>query len=278
MSFRGIAAAVVVGVFAWAMPGHAVDTAVPGRSGASGLGPLVGLQVAASDDTTDSPDPGVEQPAAPEPAEVAAPAEPDWLASPPDPARHNLWVPSVEWATALSLTIPLFMIDPSAFNVAPISADRFADAWTEPPDWDDGDGIVANYILHPIMGAEAYLTVRNRDYGPIESFLFSSAVSFTWEYLIEAWVQQPSAIDLVTTSPIGSVQGEIRYQLRRRIAQWRRSVGRDALLVLIDPVEALHRYIGKQFLNQTSDATSETMGSALNFGPDQANLMITLRY
>ncbi len=277
MSFRGIAA-VVVGVFAWVMPGHAVDTAVPGRSGTFGIRPQAGLQFAASSDIIAAPDAGAEQPAEPAPAEDAAPAEPDWLASPPDPARHNLWVPSLEWATALSLTIPLFMIDPSAFNVAPISADRFADAWTEPPDWDDGDGIVANYILHPIMGAEAYLTVRNRDYGPIESFLFSSGVSFAWEYLIEAWVQQPSAIDLVTTSPIGSVQGEIRYQLRRRIAQWRRSLGRDALLVLIDPVEALHRYIGKQFLNQTPDAPSETMGSALNFGPDQANLMITLRY
>ena len=60
--------------------------------------------------------------------------------------------------------------------------------------WDDGDGIVANYVLHPIMGAEAYLTLRNRDYGPIESFLFATGVSVAWEYLFEAWVQHPSAV------------------------------------------------------------------------------------
>ena len=59
------------------------------------------------------------------------------------------------------------------------------------------DGIVANYVLHPIMGAEAYLSVRNRDYGPIESFLFATGVSVAWEYLFEAWVERPSAQDLL---------------------------------------------------------------------------------
>jgi hypothetical protein len=178
----------------------------------------------------------------------------------------------------LALTIPLFLIDPSSFNVDPISADNFADAWTQPPDLDDGDGIVANYVLHPIMGAEAYLTVRNRGYGPIESFLFATGVSIAWEYVFEAWVQHPSAVDLLTTSPIGSLQGELRFQMRRRIARWSPSAGRNALLILVDPVEALHRYIGKQVLNRSNDATDETVGSSLNFGPDQARVMITLQY
>jgi hypothetical protein len=170
------------------------------------------------------------------------------------------------------------MIDPSAFNVDPISADNFADAWSRPPDWDDGDGVVANYVLHPFMGAEAYLMLRNRDYGPIESFLFATGVSFAWEYLFEAWVQHPSAVDLVTTSPIGSLQGELRFQMRRRIARWSPSAGRDALLILVDPVEALHRYVGKEFLNRSNDATDETVGSSLDFGPDQARVMITLQF
>jgi len=127
----------------------------------------------------------------PVPTEARAPSS-DWLASPPDPARLNLWVPTLEWATCLSLTIPLFLIDPSFVNVGPLSSDTFAEAWTQPPDWDDGDGIVANYVLHPFMGAEAYLTVRNRGYGPVESFLFATAVTFMWEYVFEAWVQHPS--------------------------------------------------------------------------------------
>src|SRR4029450_5088905 len=154
---------------------------------------------------------------------------------------------------------------------------NFADAWTRPPVWDT-DGAIANYVLHPIMGAEAYLTVRNRDYGPIESFLFAPAVSVGWEYLFEAWVERPSAQDLLVTSPIGSLQGELRFQMRRRIARWRPSVGRDALLILVDPVEALHRYVGKTFLNRSNDAPVEPMGASLSFGPDQARLMVSLQF
>jgi hypothetical protein len=120
--------------------------------------------------------------------------------------------------------------------------------------------------------------VRNRDYGPIESFLFATAVSVGWEYLFEAWVERPSTQDLLVTSPIGSLQGELRFQMRRRIARWNPSVGRNALLILVDPVEALHRYIGKTFLNRSNDATDETMGSSLSVGPDQARLMITTRF
>jgi hypothetical protein len=161
------------------------------------------------------------------------------------------------------LTIPLFMIDPGFVNTGTVSADHFVDAWTRPPVWDT-DGIVANFVLHPIMGAEAYLTVRNRDYGPIESLLFSTGVSVGWEYLFESWVERPSIQDLLITSNIGSLQGELRFQIRRRVARWSPSVGRNALLILVDPVEALHRYIGKTFLHRSTDATDETMGSSLN--------------
>jgi hypothetical protein len=128
------------------------------------------------------------------------------------------------------------------------------------------------------MGAEAYLTVRNRDYGPITSFLFSTGVSTGWEYLFEAWAERPSAQDLLTTSTIGSLQGELRFQMRRRIARWSPSAGRDTLLILVDPVEALHRYIGKTFLKRSNDATDETVGSSLSVGPDQARVMITLQF
>jgi len=211
------------------------------------------------------------------PAETPARSEPDWLAIPPDPARHNLWVPTAEWATALALTIPLFMIDPGFVHTGTVSPDHFVDAWTKPPVWDT-DGPIANYLLHPIMGAEAYLTVRNRDYGPLTSFLFSTAVSVGWEYLFESWAERPSAQDLLITSNIGSLQGELRFQVRRRIARWEPSLGRNALLILVDPVEALHRYVGKTFLHRSDDATGDTMGSSLDIGANQARLTITTRF
>ena len=269
MSLPGISSAVFAGVLVLAMPVYAVDTGVlPGSHGAAFSGPS-GI--------TSLADSGLEQSG--EPAQGAAPArsKSDWLTAPPDPARHNLWVPTAEWATCLALTIPLFATQPSFVNVGTISADNFVDAWTRPPEFDD-DTFTANYVLHPIMGAEAYLTVRNRGYGPIGSFLFATGVSVSWEYLFESWVERPSIQDLLVTSPIGSLQGELRFQIRRRIAQWSPSVGRDALLILVDPVEALHRYIGKKFLNRSKDATDETVGSSLNVGRDQARVMITLQF
>jgi len=268
MSLSGISSTVLAGVLVLAMPVYARDTGVlAGSHGAAVSGPS-GI--------TSPADSGFEQSG--EPAQEArARSESDWLTIPPDPARHNLWIPTAEWATCLALTIPLFMIDPSFVNTGTVSADNFADAWTLPPVW-DSDGIVANYVLHPFMGAEAYLTVRNRGYGPIESFLFATGVSVGWEYLFEAWVERPSAQDLLITSPIGSLQGELRFQMRRRIARWSPSAGRDALLIIVDPVEALHRYIGKKFLNRSNDATVETMASSLNFGPDQARLTLTMQF
>ena len=269
MSSRGCSLAVFAGALVLAMPVYAVDTGVlPGSHGAAVSGPS-GI--------TSPADSGFEQPGEPAQGETRAPSESDWLTIPPDPARHNLWVPTTEWAVALALTIPLFMIDPAFVNSGTVSADHFVDAWTRPPVWDT-DGPVANFVLHPIMGAEAYLTVRNRDYGPITSFLFATGVSVGWEYLFEAWVERPSAQDLLITSPIGSLQGELRFQIRRRIARWNPSVGRNALLILVDPVEALHRYINKEFLNRSNDATDETVGSSLNVGPDQARVMITLQF
>ena len=284
MSPRRISSAVLAAALVLATPGPAVASVVRGASSETIVAAPNWLEAGGQGAAFSGPggisapdDSGFDQPAEPVQDEARARSESDWLTAPPDPARHNLWVPTVEWATALSLTIPLFMIDPSFVNVDPISADNFVDAWTRPPVWDT-DGVIANYVLHPIMGAEAYLMVRNRDYGPLESFLFSTGVSFAWEYLFEAWVERPSAQDLLTTSPIGSLQGELRFQLRRRIARWNPSAGRDTLLILVDPVEALHRYVGKEFFNHTDDATDGTMGSALNFGPGQANLMVTLRY
>ena len=269
MSLPGISSIVFAAALTLAVPAYAVDTGVlPGSHGVAASGPS-GI--------TSPADSGLEQSGEPAQGEALARSEPDWLTSPPHPSRHNLWVPTAEWAVALALTIPLFMIDPAFVNTGTVSTENFVDAWTRPPVWDT-DGVIANYVLHPIMGAEAYLTVRNRDYGPFESFLFATAVSVGWEYLFEAWVERPSAQDLLTTSPIGSLQGELRYQMRRRVARWSPSVGRNTLLILIDPVEALHRYLGKTFLNRPNDATDETMGSSLSVGPDQARVMITMQF
>lgn len=269
MSFRSIVSIVLASALVVAVPVHAVDTVVLfGRDGAG---------VGRPGEIPSLADSGFEPSGEVAAEDAPARRERDWLADPPHPARHNLWVPTAEWTVALALTIPLFMIDPAFVNTGRVSSEHFVDAWTRPPVWDT-DGVIANYLLHPIMGAEAYLTVRNREYGPFESFLFATAVSVGWEYLFEAWVERPSGQDLLVTSPVGSLQGELRYQLRRKIAQWRPSFGRNTLLILVDPVEALHRYLEKTFLDRSHDPMNETMGSSLSVGPGQARFAITTRF
>ncbi|MFN2427240.1 MAG: DUF3943 domain-containing protein [Candidatus Binatia bacterium] len=252
---------VFAGALALATPVYAAETGgLPGGHGAAFGGP---------DQTTSSDDNGQLGEVAE--GEALEQSEVDWLTAPPAADRLSVWIPTAEWTVALSLTIPLFLIDPSFVNTGKFSADTFAEAWTNAPVWDT-DGAVANYVLHPMMGAEAYLTLRNREYGPLESFLFATGVSFAWEYLFEAWVENPSGQDLLVTSPAGALLGELRFQIRRRLTRWSPSLGRDALIVLVDPIEAIHRYIGKD------DAAEETMNSALNFGPDQAQLMLTMQF
>lgn len=252
---------VFASALALAAPVYAADTGVlPGGHEASG-----------GQDGIPSPTDN-EHAGEPEQEEVVAGSKADWLAAPVEPDRHSVWIPTAEWAVALSLTIPLFMIDPAFVHTGKFSSENFADSWSGPPVWDT-DGHVANYVLHPIMGAEAYLTLRNRDYGAMESFLFATGVSFAWEYLFEAWVEQPSAQDLLVTSPIGALQGELRFQIRRKLSKWNPSFGRNALIVLVDPIEAIHRWIGK-----CDDDEEATVRSSLNFGPAQAGLMLTMQF
>ena len=260
MSLPGIFFTVFAGVLVLATPSYAVETGV--LPGAAFSGPS-GINSAA--------DNGLEHSGEPAQGEALEQSEVDWLTAPLDPERHSVWIPTAEWAVALGLTIPLFLIDPAFVHTGKFSSDTFADSWTNAPVWDT-DGHIANYLLHPIMGAEAYLSLRNRDYGRMESFLFATGVSFAWEYVFEAWVEQPSAQDLLVTSPAGALLGEFRFEMRRRLSLWSPSLGRDALIILVDPLEALHRYIGKD------DATEETMSSSLNFGPGQARLMLTMQF
>ena len=64
-----------------------------------------------------------------------------------------------------------------------------------------------------------------------------------------------------------------RFALVPRLsARWNPSLGRNALMILVDPIEAIHRYIGK------CGDTEETVNSSLDLGPDQARLMLTMRF
>ncbi len=81
-------------------------------------------------------------------------------------------------------------------------------AFTNPPVWDH-DNWLYNYLGHPVTGAIHYNILRSQDVKPHFSFLYSTAQSVIWEYLIESSQEQPSIQDLLVTSTAGTVLGEI---------------------------------------------------------------------
>jgi hypothetical protein len=84
-------------------------------------------------------------------------------------------------------------------------------AYTQPPVWDT-DHYYWNYVIHPMTGSWIYLMERNHGRSPIRGFLLSTAASIGWEYGFEALIEQPSIQDLIVTSPVGSLIGELSYR------------------------------------------------------------------
>ncbi len=178
---------------------------------------------------------------------IAAPPAPvadtDWLTVAYPPQRNDLWAPTIETFAAFAVILGGTMVDPEFSNTERPSMRNFVAAFTETPEWRDGDNRFINYALHPEMGAEMYLLARNRDQPAWVAFAFSTVGSFAWEYLFEGWVERPSGIDLALTSTAGAVFGELRFQMRSYLVAKPPSTWRDVGIVLADGIEAFHRWV-----------------------------------
>jgi hypothetical protein len=108
-------------------------------------------------------------------------------------------------------------------------------AYSRPPVW-DRDPFFWNWIVHPIAGQQAYLLERNEGRGPLRGFLVATAASGGWEYGFEAFIERPSAQDLLITSPVGAVLGELSHQATRRLVRDGLRWPERAVLVVINPV------------------------------------------
>ena len=80
------------------------------------------------------------------------------------------------------------------------------------PVWDD-DNWKINFIGHPIAGSFYYNSLRSQHASIFHSFLFATAQSFIWEYIIEATSEKPSTQDLIITPIVGSILGETIHKL-----------------------------------------------------------------
>jgi len=119
---------------------------------------------------------------------------------------------------------------------------RIRDAFIRPPVWDN-DPWVFNYIGHPVAGMHVYLMERNWGTSAWRSFLFGTASSFGWEYLIEGWMERPSIQDLLITSPSGWLLGEGAYQLTMLLRRDGYSLPEKAIVLIVNPLYVMqHGY------------------------------------
>lgn len=112
-------------------------------------------------------------------------------------------------------------------------------AYTTPPVLDKDDWLVN--AGHPYAGAIYYNLVRSQGATMLQSFLYSTFQSVWWEYGLEAGAEQPSITDLLTTSPIGSIVGELTHRATLRMAQdGFNSFGEKALVLILNPSYVLN--------------------------------------
>ena len=115
------------------------------------------------------------------------------------------------------------------------SWDKFKQAWTEPPVIDHDPGIV-NYVGHPYVGAQYYLTQRNYDESPLRSFLFSVLMSTGFEYLVESWSERPSINDLIVTPVVGSILGELIYLATKEMKKDGFTTAEKIIVTVLNPM------------------------------------------
>ena len=96
------------------------------------------------------------------------------------------------------------------------SVHRFETSMRRGVEWDH-DSYVYNFILHPLWGSETYLRAREVGFSWPGSMAFSLGCSAAWEFLIESWSQRPSEQDLIFTTGIGWIIGELRYQMKKKM-------------------------------------------------------------
>ena len=114
------------------------------------------------------------------------------------------------------------------------------------PVWDKDDWAL-NYIGHPIAGSYYYNALRSQNASRFHSFLFSTAQSFIWEYIIEGVAERPSAQDLFITPVVGSLLGETTHQLTISMRRNGFNFFEKVFVLLFNPMFVINNGFGKRF-------------------------------
>ncbi len=118
-------------------------------------------------------------------------------------------------------------------------------AWTTAPVWDH-DTWAINYIGHPYAGSLYYNALRSQGASPLASFIFSTAQSAFWEYVVEASAEQPSIQDLIYTSTLGSVLGEASHRATIGMGKNGFNTVEKITVIIINPTYVLNNGFKKR--------------------------------
>jgi hypothetical protein len=127
----------------------------------------------------------------------------------------------------------------------PPSWSKWRRSFTSAPIYPDGDSLFVNYGGHTVMGSDMYLMARGCGWSWYSAVAFNAFGSFFWEYVTEGIFERPSLLDLVVTPTLGSLAGEARYQLRRRVARhWGTRWYGKVLMGVLDPTHTVFDLLG----------------------------------
>ncbi len=163
------------------------------------------------------------------------PAEP---ASPKAPGPHYLRAALEDVAVLAAGTTWYFIDDRNVldWDNPSIKQRLSGEAWTF-----DNNGFAMNFTMHPFSGAAFYALPRGNGLSVGESFAYSFATSFLWEYVIE-FKEKVSINDLIMTPGGGIVIGEFFHKLALHVnANPAPGPGERALGWVFGPTVRMHR-------------------------------------
>ena len=120
------------------------------------------------------------------------------------------------------------------------------ESFTNSPVWDKDDWQL-NYVGHPVAGSYYYNALRSQDASVFHSFLFCTAQSFIWEYIIEGMAEPPSAQDLIVTPIAGLILGESTHQLTMTMRRNGFNFFEKIFVLIFNPMFVINNGFGRRF-------------------------------
>lgn len=115
------------------------------------------------------------------------------------------------------------------------------------PQWDPDEWYVN--AGHAYFGAAYYIRARERGFGEVPSFLYSTFASFLYEFGIECFFERPSYQDLIITPVGGTLLGAFVFEPLRNLVKAKAELRwyDHVLLVATDPLGGLNYVVERLF-------------------------------